>query len=45
MRLSQNVDMMDCLIAASVHRLGLPLYTRNLKHFLPLIGDLACKPY
>ncbi|HEX4960929.1 MAG TPA: PIN domain-containing protein [Thermoanaerobaculia bacterium] len=45
LRLSHNIDMMDCLIAASAHRLGLPLFTRNFKHFQPLIGPLALKPY
>ena len=45
LRLSHNVDMMDCLIAASAQRLEVPLFTRNLKHFQPMIGDLARKPY
>ena len=45
LRLSHNVDMMDCLIAASAHRLEVPLFTRNLKHFQPMIGPLAQKPY
>ena len=44
-RLSHNVDMMDCLLAASAKRLGLPLFTHNLKHFQPMIGNLAQKPY
>jgi hypothetical protein len=44
-RLSHKVDMMDCLIAASAQRLGVPLFTRNLKHFQPMIGNLAQKPY
>lgn len=44
-RLSHGLDMMDCLIASSAQRLNLPLYTRNLKHFTPIIGDLARKPY
>lgn len=44
-RLSHNVDMMDCLIAASAQRLQRPLFTCNLKHFRPLIGSLAVKPY
>lgn len=42
---SHNVDAFDCLIAAVAHRLNLPLYTRNLKHFTPLIGSLAQRPY
>ena len=45
LRLSHNVDMMDCLIAASAHRLEVPLFTQNLKHFKPMIGPLAQKPY
>jgi predicted nucleic acid-binding protein len=44
-RLSHSVDAFDCLIAAPSYRLQLPLYTRNLKHFAPLLGDLAQQPY
>jgi predicted nucleic acid-binding protein len=44
-RLSHNVDPFDCLIASTPHRLQIPLYTRNLKHFTPLIGELAIQPY
>ncbi len=43
--LSHGIGMMDCLIASASHRLQLPLYTHNLKHFAPLLGDLAQKPY
>lgn len=43
--LSHGVGMMDCLIASVSYRLQIPLYTHNLKHFTPLIGDLAQKPY
>lgn len=43
--LSHNVDAFDCMIAAVNQRLQLPLYTRNLKHFVPLIGTLSMKPY
>jgi predicted nucleic acid-binding protein len=43
--LSHQVDWQDCLIAAPAARLQLPLYTHNLKHFAPLLGDLARKPY
>ena len=43
--LSHRVDAFDCLIAAVCPRLALPLYTRNLRHFVPLIGDLAQTPY
>lgn len=44
-RLSHGVDPFDCLIAAPCRRLALPLYTRNLKHFGPLLGELAKAPY
>lgn len=44
-QLSHSVGMMDCLIAAPSHRLQIPLYTQNLKHFTPLLGALAQKPY
>jgi predicted nucleic acid-binding protein len=44
-RLSYNVGILDCLIAAPSHRLQLPLYTRNLKHFTPLLGTLAVQAY
>lgn len=43
--LAVRFDGYDCMIAAVSHRLHLPLYTRNLKHFKPLIGDLAVTPY
>lgn len=43
--LSHNVGAFDCLIAAPAYRLRLPLYTHNLKHFAPLLGDLARRPY
>lgn len=44
-RLSYNVDLTDALIAAPVHRLNLPFYTRNTKHFLPMIPNLLNQPY
>jgi predicted nucleic acid-binding protein len=44
-RLSHNIDAFDCLIAAPSYRLQFPLYTRNLKHFTPLLGKLAQQPY
>ena len=43
--LSHNVGALDCLIASVTYRLQIPLYTRNLKHFTPLIGSLAQSPY
>ena len=44
-RLSHNIDAFDCLIAATAETQKLPLLTRNLKHFRPLIGNLARSPY
>jgi predicted nucleic acid-binding protein len=43
--LSHNLDAVDCLIASANYRQQLPLYTRNLKHFTPLLGTLAQNPY
>lgn len=43
--LSSGVGMMDCLIASASYRLQIPLLTHNLKHFQPLLGSLAQKPY
>jgi predicted nucleic acid-binding protein len=43
--LSHNVDGYDCLIASVSFRLKLPLYNRNMKHFVPILGALALKPY
>ncbi len=44
-KLKYNTDPFDCMIASVNHRLQVPLYTRNLKHFTPLIGTLAQAPY
>jgi predicted nucleic acid-binding protein len=44
-KLSHNIGGLDCLIASASHRLQVPLYTTNLKHFIPLLGSLAQKPY
>jgi predicted nucleic acid-binding protein len=44
-RLSHNVGIMDCLIAAPCHRLQVPLLTGNVKHFKPLLNDLVVRPY
>jgi tRNA(fMet)-specific endonuclease VapC len=43
--LSHGMDTFDCMIASVNQRLQIPLYTRNLKHFTPLIHDLAQRPY
>ena len=44
-RLKYNVGVGDCLIAAMSQRLQIPLLTHNLKHFTPLLGNLAQRPY
>lgn len=44
-KLSHGIGILDCLIAAPAYRLQIPLYTKNLKHFEPLLGSLAQKPY
>ncbi|MCC6616795.1 MAG: PIN domain-containing protein [Anaerolineae bacterium] len=44
-RLSHGVGVLDCLIAAPARRLQVPLYTTNVKHFAPLLGDVAVRPY
>ena len=44
-RLSHNVSPFDCLIASASYRLQVPLLTLNLKHFAPLLGSLAQRPY
>ncbi len=44
-RLRHSVGVGDCLIASVSHRLQVPLYTHNLKHLSPLLGDLAVRPY
>ncbi len=43
--LSHNISILDCLIAAPAYRLQMPLYTLNVKHFSPLLGNLAIRPY
>ena len=40
-----RIDAFDCLLCATVMRLKLPFYTRNLKHFSPILGTLASSPY
>ncbi len=42
---SHHIGMNDCLIASVAARLGVPLYTHNLKDMQPLLGELARKPY
>lgn len=43
--LSHRIEFTDCLIASVCWRLQVPLYTNNLKHMRPLLGDLAISPY
>lgn len=45
LHLSLGVDLADCIIAAPCQREQLTLYTRNLKHFRPLLNTLAVAPY
>lgn len=45
LRLGLAIQISDCLIASVCHRLQVPLYTGNLKHMRPLLGELAIKPY
>lgn len=45
LNLKYNIDKIDCLIAATSYRLQIPTYTRNLKHFTPLLQNLAVLPY
>ncbi|NDJ53557.1 MAG: type II toxin-antitoxin system VapC family toxin [Chloroflexi bacterium] len=40
-QLSHRVGMADALIAAVSHRLQLPRYTPNLKHYTVMVGALA----
>jgi predicted nucleic acid-binding protein len=43
--LTSHIGVVDYQIAAVVLRLNIPFYTRNLKHFAPLLGALAVQPY
>jgi len=43
--LSHSVGIMDCLIAAAALRLGVPLYSFNLKHYSALAGLDVRAPY
>jgi predicted nucleic acid-binding protein len=45
-RLSHGVSFKDCLIASVCSRLQVPLYTKNVKDFLPILdAKLVIKPY
>lgn len=43
--LSHGVELADVMIASVSVRLDVPLYTLNLKHYLPLPGVDAKRPY
>jgi predicted nucleic acid-binding protein len=43
--LKYGLQAFDALIASASYRLQVPLYTRNIKHFRPTLGNLAIKPY
>lgn len=45
-RLSHGVSFKDCLIASVCNRLQIPLYTKNVKDFLPILTPrLVIRPY
>lgn len=44
-QLSHNVGALDALIAGVAHRLQMPFYTRNLRHFAPMLGAQVKVPY
>lgn len=44
-RLTTGIGSSDCLIASVAFRFSIPLYTRNLKHMTPLLGNLVVQPY
>jgi predicted nucleic acid-binding protein len=43
--LSDGLQMADALIAATAVEIGLPLYTRNLRHFHMIPGLVVIRPY
>jgi predicted nucleic acid-binding protein len=43
--LAYGISVADLLIASLHLRLQIPLYSRNLKHFRPLLGNLVISPY
>ena len=44
-RLSHGVDWPDCQIAATALRLGVEVYTQNVKHFTAFPGLRVVRPY
>jgi predicted nucleic acid-binding protein len=45
LHLSHGIQLQDAMIASVAARLAVPLYTTNLKHFLPLPSVDAKQPY
>jgi predicted nucleic acid-binding protein len=46
LRLSNGITINDCLIASVSYRLGVPLFTHNLKHMKVMLpAALVVKPY
>ena len=46
LRLSHGVSRDDCLIASVCNRLRVPIFTRNVKDFTPMLSrHLVVKPY
>lgn len=43
--LSHGVGLADVMIGAIAVRLHVPIYTRNVKHYSPLTGVQAIRPY
>ncbi len=43
--LSHQIEIIDCLIAATAVRLRIPIYTRNVKHLSALPGVALHVPY
>jgi len=43
--LSHGIHLQDVMIASVAVRLDVPLYTLNLKHYEPLPGLRAVRPY
>ncbi len=44
-KLSHNIGIIDAFVAAPAARLKVPTYTLNTKHFAPLPGISAQRPY
>ncbi len=45
LHLSNQVEIMDCFIAAICNRTGLPIYSRNQKHLGIFSGVVVISPY